>query len=232
MEIKFIGVGGAFDSAYGNSSAIITVNGVKILVDCGHTVFPTLNINGLVSAPDYVLITHLHDDHVGGLSSLLYYRYFSSGGQKTKILTPSPLFKDLLANFLSFAMLTPERFVEFIPIESINGVQAIDTYGLHLPEMPGFAYVFSDEADTFVYSGDIGDCNALFEKIEKKRIIPTKVFHELTFQEGIPPHTYYKDLFAYLNFYRIYGYHCDPQKNPMDNVVPLVYFCKEYLLFP
>ena len=91
--------------------------------------------------------------------------------------------------------------------------------------------VFEDEDECAVISGDNGDAAALFKSVEALGIEkPTTVFHELTFQDDVRSHTYYKDLAPYQDQYQVFGYHCDPRDNPADNPIPLVANHPEYLI--
>src|SRR4030095_1587723 len=67
MLLQFLGTGGAFNPEYGNSAALIRCNGKSILIDCGFTVFAKLKEFNLFNQIDYILITHLHNDHTGSL---------------------------------------------------------------------------------------------------------------------------------------------------------------------
>lgn len=72
MEIFFVGVGEACDSAHGNSSALVTTdNGTRVLLDCGFSV-PHHYFRTFADAPgpDYVWISHFHGDHFFGLPLL------------------------------------------------------------------------------------------------------------------------------------------------------------------
>ena len=44
---------------------------------------------------DYVLLTHLHGDHAGGLHPLILRKYFTSG-ERAKVLYATPNFRDEL----------------------------------------------------------------------------------------------------------------------------------------
>jgi len=75
QTLKFIGTGSAFNSKLGNTSAYIKDNDNLLLIDCGEDVFEKIlelklldNVNNI-----NVLITHFHSDHVGSLSSLIFY---------------------------------------------------------------------------------------------------------------------------------------------------------------
>ena len=84
MEVRVIGSGGAFDTTLTNSSFIVSAGGSNTLVDCGYNVFAKLKeledyVRDLISGIDRIYITHMDDDHIGSLNSLIYYRYFVLG---------------------------------------------------------------------------------------------------------------------------------------------------------
>jgi len=232
MEIKFIGTGGAFESEYGNSSAMVTCNGKSFLIDCGFTVFDTLKKFDLFSTIDYILITHLHNDHTGSLvNTLLYYSLHIRKGEKMKIIYPTNKFRKQLSRSLAFALMNTDDFVEWIPIKEVNEVSFINTFGLHVEDYQTYGFIFREGHDALVYSGDIGDGDFVFQKLKKKKIKSATVFHELVF-DPVPGHTHYSVLMKHQNGYQIYGYHCDPRKNKPDNTIPLVADHPEFMLKP
>jgi hypothetical protein len=221
IDLKFIGTGGAFNYRQGNSSAIAEVRGKKLLIDCGHTVFPELMRRELITGLDGVLITHLHDDHVGSLSTLLFYRYYVLRPKPTKVYVPSEAFADELKRFLTFAMQTPEIYAEFAPIGELAGVESLDTTGRHVPGMSSYAYFFHDADEWVAFSGDLADYAYFFGYMEREGIHPARVFHEMSIFP-VETHTYYKDLIPFLERTPIYGYHCDHTFNPPDNPLGIV----------
>ena len=77
LEIDFLGIGGAFDTDEGNSSALLKTKGGKyLLIDCGYTSYFKIREKGLIDKIDRIFITHMHSDHVNGLSTLIYDRYY------------------------------------------------------------------------------------------------------------------------------------------------------------
>ena len=76
MELKFLGRGSAFNVKEGNTSAYYKKDNILLLIDCGTTVFKSILDQHLLDNVKEVnvLITHLHDDHVGSLSSLIRYK--------------------------------------------------------------------------------------------------------------------------------------------------------------
>jgi len=80
-NILVIGDGGAFDTEKTNSSFLINEN---VLFDCGYNVFAKLreyekNDDMFIRRINHIVISHIDDDHMGSLKSLLYYRYFIHG---------------------------------------------------------------------------------------------------------------------------------------------------------
>lgn len=222
MKISFLGTGGAFDVALGNSSALVECAGTRFLLDCGHSVFPTLVNRGLADAFDAVLITHLHDDHVGSLSTLIYYVTIVLQRPQLVIVVPSAAFEEELRAFLSFSQSDLDKRVRFAPIEEYPQVRAIDTFGTHVPDMLNWAYAFEEGEQRFAFSGDTGQPAVIFGALEAWGWQGALVFHEVIFWPGIRPHSYYKDVEAYMDSYQIWGYHCDVAYAPTDLRLPLV----------
>ena len=164
MKIKFIGTGGAFDVKSGNSSALLSAHSMTLLIDCGHSVFPQLVTQDLVHQLDAALITHFHDDHVGSLSSLLFYRMLVLQLERLPIYVPDDHFKSELIRFLQFAVPKPETFADFRLLEELPWVGAIDTFGQHVAGMQTYGYCFRENDEAIAYSGDLGQ-PALFFKI-------------------------------------------------------------------
>jgi len=81
LSVFAIGTGGAFDTDKVNSSFYVKFKNDKILVDCGYNVFPYIkeNMPEVLEELNAVFITHLDDDHIGSLKSLLFYRYYILG---------------------------------------------------------------------------------------------------------------------------------------------------------
>ncbi|MGQ9863300.1 MAG: MBL fold metallo-hydrolase [Bacteroidia bacterium] len=221
MKVMFLGTGGAHDTSWGNSAALIFWQNKTFLVDCGFTVYPKLVENHLVEHIDAVVITHLHDDHIGSLSALLYHRHFISKKPPTPVLLGHEKLTQALKNILSIMMGHLEPFAQFLPSESW-GIQALDTTGLHMAHMPSCAYVWENESTILVYSGDIGRPLAILDTWRenppaKKRV----VLHDMAFHQTAT-HCHYKALIPYRDIAEIRGYHHNPLQVPPDNPFPLV----------
>lgn len=223
MKIQFIGTGGAFDVAFGNSAAIVEHDGLRVLLDCGHSVFPELVRKGLVDTLDAVLLTHLHDDHAGSLSTLIFYYNLVLKKGKLQLIVPSCSFQAELEEYLTHSLRKPQERMQFVDIGNYPFIEPIDTFGHHVDGMQTWAYVFKSLRSCFVYSGDNGRPDLLFEKIRLMGHTGATVFHDICFTAGVSAHAYYKDLMGFQQDFKIWGYHCDAHLNPDDNTIPLVF---------
>src|SRR5690606_637139 len=71
--VKCLGSGDAFGAGGRmNTSYLVSAKGVGILIDCGATTSVALRKYGhSIDDVDYILISHLHGDHFGGLVFIL-----------------------------------------------------------------------------------------------------------------------------------------------------------------
>ena len=95
--LKFLGCGAAFNPLLGNTSAYFTEQSNLYLMDCGESVFCKLYQQDLLTKYEnyYIVITHMHADHVGSLGSLISYMYFVLH-KKVHVIHPSEKLVELL----------------------------------------------------------------------------------------------------------------------------------------
>lgn len=203
----------------------MTLQGQRILIDCGHSVYPTLRRLDLVDSLDAVLITHLHDDHSGSLSTLLFHRKILTPTRPLRLLVPSDGFRDELTSFLRPMMgADPAAHFQFQPLHQLPGISAVDTTGHHFPGMTTYGYIFHDPAyplGDIAFSGDIADSPVFLDAVAARPHTPAAVYHDLAFYPG-GPHAHYQYLRPWLDRLPIYGYHHNHHHSPPDNPVPLV----------
>jgi ribonuclease BN (tRNA processing enzyme) len=229
-KIKFLGTGGAFDYKYGSSAAVVWHNERTFLIDCGPSVYTSLCENKLIDSIDYILLTHLHGDHVGSLFSLIaHLKVHCSPPREAVILYPTESFRTLLATFLKYWFPEPDAYISFVPLANVIGVGFLDTSNLHVRGIDSYAYFFVSTEQLLFYSGDIGDIETSAAFLRTRDEDDIVVFHEMHYRKT-KSHIYYRDLMERLAGYRVYGYHVDPTKLPLDNTIPLVANTPELLL--
>ena len=164
LDINFIGIGGAFDIEEGSSSVIFkTKLGKEFLIDCGHSSYEYLKKNEKLKDIDVIFITHMHSDHVNGLSTLIFDRFYIH--KLETIIECTEAVGEKLRQYLNICGHPEDQYViqtgnAFFEEERIS-VTKIDTTAHHWP-YPGFPnsgllFHFETENDyaVVIYSGDI-----------------------------------------------------------------------------
>lgn len=225
MLTKFLGTGGVFDFRYGNSSLTVDC-GCRVLVDCGPLVFPRLVELSIVDSIEYVLLTHLHGDHVGSLFQLSFYN-MGVLKRPLKILYATDEFRKQIEALLAVQGVPPTHF-QMCPLKEVRAIQAFDTSNKHADGLTSFAYLFNHDGVKVFYSGDLGDVNVTKAILTGLNPNEVTVFHEMHHKHG-KAHVHYSELHSFLPKYKLFGYHCNPDLIPGDNNVPLVANQKQFL---
>jgi ribonuclease BN (tRNA processing enzyme) len=152
MELKFTGVGSAFNPKLKNTSAYFTMEDNFFLVDCGESVFASVwDMPELRNSKDiYVIITHLHADHVGSLASLISYTYYILE-KKIHVIHPIETIVDLLT--LSGIDKNNYFYYNSLP-KAVSGVKVEAVPVEHVRDMKSFGYVVRAKDKKIFYSGD------------------------------------------------------------------------------
>lgn len=214
MNIKFLGTGGAFDFDKGTAAAIVDVSGKKILIDCGYSTILKLAEKDVAKDIDYILVTHLHGDHIGSLPTFLQYAAHRLGGDIPPIIVPTESFQSELETFFASTYVT--KHVTFVPITEFSEIGHIDTSGQHDIEVTSFAYYFTEDDHLIYYSGDISSADTAAEFLATRAESKIQVFHETSPRTDIPVHTSYKEVAQKLGNYEIYVYHIAKENMPDD----------------
>ncbi|MBE6062590.1 MAG: MBL fold metallo-hydrolase [Clostridium butyricum] len=161
-KLKFIGRGSGYNVKEGNTSAYIIKNNVMLLVDCGEGVFKRIIETELTKGIKevHIIITHMHGDHVGSLSSFVGYCFWKYNICST-IYYPE---KDNLKQFLE---LTSMKEGESFSIDDSKSPR-IDKLGItisasltkHNKRINTYSYMLKfDEGNDIFYSSDTYETN-------------------------------------------------------------------------
>lgn len=152
MKLHFFGCGSAFNPSMGNTSAWFESDGCLFLIDCGETVYELLMKRSDLREyrQVYVLLTHLHADHVGSLGSLISYNYCMLG-RRICVVHPRHTVVELLR-----LMGIKDSFYDYreeLP-EEAEGIKAEALPVKHVDNMDCFGYLLESEGEKIYYSGD------------------------------------------------------------------------------
>ncbi|WP_097028318.1 MBL fold metallo-hydrolase [Clostridium peptidivorans] len=156
QTLSFLGRGSAFNTEEGNSSAYIKHNDKLLLIDCGESIFERIKRKKLLeTCKDItILITHLHSDHVGSLSSLIFYCYYMLN-KKVSIIYPSPYALKSLFSIMNnkenmFNLIESNENVRI----SLGDIEVMPVKVSHSKEMDCYGYFIYYNNKTIYYSGD------------------------------------------------------------------------------
>ncbi|WP_368489582.1 MBL fold metallo-hydrolase [Clostridium sp. BJN0013] len=156
--LSFIGMGSAFNTEMGNTSAFVKQNGSLLLIDCGGTVFHRLQELNLFDGLEnlYIIVTHTHPDHVGSLGEVIFYSYYILKHIPT-IFFPN---KELIEGFLTSIGVSVEMYklnsCERIDADDIQlGKFSIEFLSVsHVDTIPAYGFIMKIKEKSFYYSGD------------------------------------------------------------------------------
>ena len=164
IQVKQIGNGSGFDFDQVSSSFLVKHKDTIVLVDCGFGVLnklKTLEDGKYLENLDAVCITHMHEDHIGNLMSLIYWRYFMLKKHTVIIIGSTAVKLDLdeylrpcTSEFKSGQVIGAEMYN--IQITLYNTDLQIGNTPIFHPgiEGSGFKFYLKEHSNTVVISGD------------------------------------------------------------------------------
>lgn len=163
MHIRMVGTGSAFAKKYDNNNALIEVDNVRLLVDCGITLPKALHEIGLsFHELDAVLISHIHGDHVGGLEELAFQMMFKYNRKPVLYIADQliePLWEHTLKGGLTQDPLN--KLDDFFDVRPLEANKEFELYpGLsvellqtkHIVNKPSYSFLFNRR---FFYTADM-----------------------------------------------------------------------------
>lgn len=153
--LRFLGRGSAFERE--NNCAYFTAGDDLVLLDCPMSAFAKVKTKDLKSYRDiYVLVTHTHGDHSGGISTLIDFAHFVVD-KKVIVVAPSPLVEKNLRSLLTEIEGCNDDWYTLVTVDQLTTGwmgEAIATD--HTDELAGrcFGYRLSINGTNVIYTGD------------------------------------------------------------------------------
>lgn len=197
--LKFLGTGSAFNVKRGATSAYFIIGTELFVIDCGEDVFKKLVDKNLFDKKTRVnfLITHTHGDHVGSLSTAifyLYYKVFDMDNSKICVYFPNEDVRKHLAltgvteEFYTYFLnkwdeLYPDGTKEKLEYNFVEAKHSkgINCYSITI-ELQGKKPIY--------YSGDNSEFNFTKSNIDMYE----NIYNEVTFVKEAYVHLYYERL--------------------------------------
>ncbi len=153
MKVTIVGSGGAALTKERSCSCILVED--KTLLDCGSGSLKNLRLLDIdLGGIERILLSHLHNDHVGDLASIIWTMQIEGRKSPLEVCGPRGT-KGFVAQMLKLVR-TPKDFLRFQVscLDLVNDVHH-DAFrwcrGIHVPE--GHAYRIDDDGSV-CYSGD------------------------------------------------------------------------------
>ena len=166
VRVTVLGSGDAFGSGGRLHSAyLVETPRHTFLLDCGPTILQSFKQSGRdPGAVDFVLLSHLHGDHFGGLPFLfMEYRFEEPRSRPLAVYGPpgterrvrslfGALYERIASEPLPFAVRYEEVVAGTSPV--LDGVRVLPFVVPHASELRAFAYRIEVDGRTILYSGD------------------------------------------------------------------------------
>ena len=211
--LKFLGRGSAFTDEH--NSAYFVADDELVLIDCPMSAFLRLNDKNLALYDHiYVLITHTHGDHSGGIGMLIDLLQFSVKTPIT-IVAPSKEVEADLFYFISRVEGCNSAWYELISVDDLDKdwfICSIPT--THTEELEGkcFGYYLSIEGNKVIYTGDTNTILPYEKYIESGSYLYTEIS---AYKSSV--HLYCSDMVQKITDYvnsgvHVYLMHMDDEK--------------------
>lgn len=143
MTIDFLGIGSAWNVEQDNTSAYIKKGNKMILIDCGETIARKIIKENILEGIEeiYILISHIHSDHIGILGTLLFYSKYNKK-IKDKIVLPDD--QQYVINSLKLVDISSE--VEFVDSNTLEKVFKFKSFKIlrtfQVKNLPCYCFAF------------------------------------------------------------------------------------------
>lgn len=183
----FLGSGAGFYPEAGNTSAYFLTNGHLFLIDCGETVFSELKKRGILNGISdiTVVISHLHSDHCGSLSSLIIYCRYALN-IPFYLCVPDGSYREQLKTLLEL-MGSSDALYRFISERDLHNFGPYDSLHYvpteHVPCLTCYSFILDSPSGSLFYSADTCSLSPLQHFLDNYSNI-TGIFFDVTDADG------------------------------------------------
>lgn len=173
--LNFIGIGSAFNTKRGNTSAFIKHNQGLLLIDCGGTVFSKLNDLQLLSNLKklHIIVTHTHPDHIGSLGDVIFYAHYILKIKPTLYHPNARKLKKLLKLMgVKLSMVKFEQHMITTIKKGMTPLKLSFVPVVHSTTVKAYGLTLEGSDDAIYYSGDANHIpTAILDSFKEKRIM-------------------------------------------------------------
>lgn len=194
MKLRFLGCGDGFSVEQGHNSALLTFADTNLCIDFPESNHASLHQMGMkLNEVEHIFVTHLHEDHINGLSKLALFHRVYPGKAKPKLYVPTGLRDDLwqvLRHGLELTTRGKRVFEDYFDVACVD--EAFEIAGMrfelirtqHVPDMLSYGLLCKPY---FYFSGDTRLDETYISTVAGE--VQT-IFHECHMQEDqLPSHT-------------------------------------------
>jgi ribonuclease BN (tRNA processing enzyme) len=162
MEIHFLGTGSAFCFHNYQSNLLIKKNNHLLLIDAGGDLRFSLKDAGIcIQDVDALYISHLHNDHIGGMEFIALFTYFNPNCRPMHLFIHENLIQNLWNNALKAGLasvqekkLTLDDYFNVISIPSSNA--CFEWQNIHFNLIPA-QHIYNGQTIIYTYGLMIHD---------------------------------------------------------------------------
>ena len=182
MELRFLGLGSAYNPLCKNTNAILPLGDCLLMFDCGESTFETLYSRGFLEKYNsfIVAITHFHSDHVGSLGSFISYCHCQLH-KKVYLVYPN---EDIL-KFLLFTGVPDSMYTHLTPAAPMpcDRLRLTEVDVQHDPLIHCFGYLVQIDDKKFFFGGDSAAIPTNILSLLKDQKIDT-IYQDVTYEHS------------------------------------------------
>jgi ribonuclease BN (tRNA processing enzyme) len=208
MQLQFVGCGDAFGSGGRfNTCFHVTAGPTNFLIDCGATAVVGLKRYGIdADAIDFILITHFHGDHFGGLPFLLLEAQVVTKRSRPLTLAGPPGIRERYVQAMATAFPSSPQFpaafkLDFVELQAgtptiVHDIEITPQAVVHTEAAgPCFGYRMQIGETILAYSGDTQWTDSIVDIGKDADLFICECY---AYEKKIKFHTDFKTLEAHL----------------------------------